>query len=229
MIISIHQPNYLPWMGFFDKIARSDIFVIFDNIQFPRGKQHFGHRNLIKTDGEPKWLTVPLNGKSELKNFNEIEINHNGWNDNHLNLIKNFYRKSKYFNVYYGDLESILKVNHKTLSDLNSALIKYFLNVMDIKTQLVFCSEICPNEVSGGDRIMYLLKKLNATKYISGTGPGSMRYINEQEFKDNNIELIWQHYNHPKYTQLYGDFKQYMCIIDLLFNEGTNSKNIILS
>ena len=101
MIISIHQPNYLPWMGFFDKIARSDIFVIFDNVQFPRGKKHFGHRNLIKTDGEPKWLTVPLNGKSELKNFNEIEINHNGWNDNHLNLIKNFYRKSKYFNVYY--------------------------------------------------------------------------------------------------------------------------------
>jgi hypothetical protein len=100
---------------------------------------------------------------------------------------------------------------------------------MEIKTQVVFCSEICPKEVSGGDRIMYLLKNLNATKYISGTGPGSMRYINEQEFKDNNIELIWQHYNHPKYTQLYGDFKPYMCIIDLLFNEGTNSKSIILS
>jgi hypothetical protein len=229
MIVSIHQPNYLPWMGFFDKIARSDVFVIFDNVQFPRGKQHFGHRNLIKTDREPKWLTVPLNGKSELKSFNEIEINYNGWSDNHLNLIKNFYRKSKYFNVYYGDLESILKVNYKTLSELNSALIKYFLNVMDIKTQVVFCSEICPNEVSGGDRIIYLLKKLNATKYISGTGPGSMRYINEQEFKDNNIELVWQHYTHPKYTQLYGDFKPYMCILDLLFNEGTNSKNIILN
>jgi hypothetical protein len=216
-------------MGFFDKISRSDVFVIFDNVQFPRGKQHFGHRNLIKTDREPKWLTVPLNGKSELKSFNEIEINYNGWSDNHLNLIKNFYRKSKYFNVYYGDLESILKVNYKTLSELNSALIKYFLNVMDIKTQVVFCSEICPNEVSGGDRIIYLLKKLNATKYISGTGPGSMRYINEQEFKDNNIELVWQHYTHPKYTQLYGDFKPYMCILDLLFNEGTNSKNIILN
>jgi hypothetical protein len=172
---------------------------------------------------------VPLNGKSELKNFDEIEINYNGWNNNHLNLIKNFYKKSKYFNVYYGDLESILRVNYKTLSELNSALIKYFLNVMEIKTQVVFCSEICPKEVSGGDRIMYLLKNLNATKYISGTGPGSMRYINEQEFKDNNIELIWQHYNHPKYTQLYGDFKPYMCIIDLLFNEGTNSKSIILS
>jgi hypothetical protein len=229
MIVSIHQPNYLPWLGFFDKIAKSDIFVIFDNVQFPRGKQHFGHRNLIKTEGDSKWLTVPLNGKGEFKNFNEIEVNYNGWNENHLNLIKNFYRKSKYINKYYSDIESILKTNHKTLSDLNSTLIKYFLNVMDIKTEVVFCSELCPIDVVGGDRIMYLLKKLNATKYISGTGPGSMRYINEQEFKDNNIELIWQHYNHPTYTQLYGDFKPYMCIIDLLFNEGENSKNIILN
>lgn len=229
MIVSIHQPNYLPWLGFFDKIAKSDVFVIFDNVQFPRGKQHFGHRNLIKTNGEPKWLTIPLIGKSELKNFNEIEINYNGWNDDHLNLIKNFYRKTSHFEKYYPDISEILQTKHKTLSDLNSNLIKYFLEKLEIKTNVVYCSELCPNEITGGDRIMYLLKKLNATKYISGTGPGSMRYINEQEFKDNNIELIWQSYKHPSYKQLYGDFKPYMCILDLLFNEGTNSKNILIN
>jgi hypothetical protein len=230
MIVSIHQPNYLPWLGFFDKIARSDIFVIFDNVQFPRGKQHFGHRNLIKTDKDPKWLTVSLNGKSEFKNFNEIEVNYNvKWNVDHINLIKNFYRKSKYYNLYFSNIETILNNQYKTLSDLNVELIKYFLSVLNINTKILLSSELCPNEITGGERIMQILKKLNATKYISGTGPGSMRYINEQEFKDCNIELIWQEYKHPTYTQLHGEFKPYMCILDLLFNEGENSKGIILS
>jgi len=227
MIVSIHQPNYMPWLGYFDKIAKSDIFVVFDNVQFPRSKQHFGHRNLIKTDKDPKWLTVPLIGKSEFKNFNEIEINHNGWNENHLNLIKNFYRKAKYFYQYYSDIENLLNLNYETLSDLNCSLIDYFLEKLNIDTEIIYCSDLCPTEITGGDRIMYLLKKLNATKYISGSGPGSMRYIKEEEFKDNNIELVWQNYDHPTYTQLYGEFKPYMGIIDLLFNEGKNSKNII--
>ena len=76
MFVSIHQPNYLPWLGFFNKIKSSDKFVIFDNVQFPRGKKHFGHRNKIKTNNGDIWLTVPLIGKSELKDFNTISINY---------------------------------------------------------------------------------------------------------------------------------------------------------
>ena len=75
MTLSIHQPNYLPWLGFFDKIKRSDIFVIFDNVQYPRGKNHFGNRNKIKIPNKDKWLTVPVAGKSEIKNFNDDLFN----------------------------------------------------------------------------------------------------------------------------------------------------------
>ena len=227
MIISIHQPNYLPWLGFFDKILKSDVFVIFDNVQFPRGKSHFGHRNLIKTNNGTKWLTLPLIGKSEFKNFNEIKINYNGWNDDHLNLMKCFYKKALYFNDYYPTIETILKINHESLSDLNLMLIRYFLTCLDIKTTLVNCSDICSSNTSGSDRIMNILTHLKATKYISGTGPGSLKYINEEEFKKNNIELIWQHYNHPTYKQQYSEFVPNLSIIDLLFNEGPESKNII--
>ena len=85
MIVSIHQPNYLPWLGYFDKIAKSDIFVMFDDVQYPRGKKgFFGNRNQIKTNNGKMWLTVPVLGKSEFKNFNEIEINYNGWNEKEI-------------------------------------------------------------------------------------------------------------------------------------------------
>ena len=228
MIVSIHQPNYLPWLGFFDKILKSDVFVVFDNIQFPRGKSHFGHRNLIKTNTGTKWLTVSLIGKSDFKNFNEIEINYdNHWNEDHLNLMKVFYKKAPYFKDHYPNIELILSEKYNTLAEMNLLLINYFLMCLDINTKLVMCSEICPDEIHGPERIMYLLKELNATKYISGTGPGSIKYINEEEFKNNNIELVWQHYNHPTYKQQHGDFVPLMSVIDLLFNEGPNSKDII--
>jgi hypothetical protein len=229
MIVSIHQPNYLPWLGFFDKIIQSDVFVVFDNVQFPRGKSHFGHRNLIKTgsgDGK-KYLTVPLIGKSQMKNFNEIEINHNGWEDTHLNLLSENYRKAAYYDVYFDQVADILHTSHTTLSDLSVDLLKYFIDELQIDTEIVLSSELCDDNVEGAARIQHILSKLNATKYISGSGPGSMRYIDEQEFRDNNIELIWQEYLHPTYNQLNGEFIPYMCILDLLFNEGDNSRVIL--
>lgn len=229
--VGIHQPNYLPWLGFFDKLAKSDVFVIFDNVQFPRGKQHFGHRNMIKSpNGEGKWLTVPLVGKSEMKNFNEIPINYNGWNLDHLNLIKSYYGKSRKFdNLFYSELESVLKVEYKSLSQLNTSIIRLIMKWLDIRTELVFCSELCGDNVTGGERIMHLLKTLGATHYISGTGPGSMRYINEVEFLENNIQLVWQNYVHPKYPQQYGEFKENMSVIDLILNCGVESKSILLN
>jgi hypothetical protein len=229
MIVSIHQPNYMPWLGFFDKIIQSDIFVIFDDVQFPRGKSHFGHRNYIKTNNSEskKYLTVPLIGKSSFKKFNEIEINYNGWNKNHLNLISENYKRSKYYNKYYDKLSDILMVEYESLSDLTSKLIKYFMFELKIDTKVMFSSDICDDTISGADRISFILNELNAKKYISGTGPGSMRYINEKEFEESGIELIWQHYKHPMYTQMNGEFIPYMCILDLLFNEGDNSRNII--
>jgi len=158
MTVSIHQPNYLPWLGFFDKIKRSDKFVIFDNVQYPRGKGHFGNRNKIKIYNDSKWLTVPVEGKSEMKNFNEV----------------------------------------------------------------LYSSEIVDKSIVGGDRILTILKELNATKYITGSGPGSMRYIKEEDFKEAGIELEWQDYTHPIYRQINGDFIPYMNVLDLLFNEGPN-------
>lgn len=225
MVISIHQPNYLPWLGFFDKIKKSDVFVIMDDVQYPRGKNHFGHRNKIKNNNGTTWLTVPVEGKSDFKLFNEIGFKSSDWKLEHLRLLSVHYGKSPFIDRYLEPFKEVLLQDYSNLSDLNSSLIKYFLKELEINTEVTFSSQYSSN--SGAERIFNILEKLNASSYISGTGPGSMRYIDEQEFKNRNINLIWQNYEHPEYTQQYGAFVPYMCILDLLFNVGPNGKDII--
>ena len=155
-----------------------------------------------------------------------IEVT-NTWQDEHIRLVEAFYSKTPYFNQYFPKLKELISKEYYCLSDLNVELVKYFLELLNIETELVKSSEICPSNVTGFDRILYILEELKATKYISGTGPGSMRYIDEEVFNAKGIELVWQHYKHPTYSQQYGEFISYMSIIDLLFNEGPNSPNII--
>ena len=229
MIVSIHQPNYLPWLGYFNKIIKSDVFVIFDDVQFPIGKKgFFGNRNQIKTNSGQLWLTVPVLDRSKCKNFNDIKVNYNGWNEKHIKNIENFYRKSEYFDVYYKDIENILSQEYDNFSELSTKLITYFMNIMNINTKLVYSSEICKDvDLTGMDKIFYILEQLKADTYISSDGPGSRRYIKDEDFSDKNIKLIWQDFEHPTYKQMYGDFISHLSIIDLLFNCGDKSKGII--
>ena len=229
MKVSIHQPNYMPWLGFFDKMAKSDIFVIFDDVQFPRGKKHFGHRNKIKTNAGSKWLTVPIKNKSDMVSFNDTIINYDlDWNAKHLSLIESFYKKAPFFNDYFSDIENILKKQYKSLEQLSTQLIYYFRAKLSIYPQaIVKSSTISESNLSGLDKILDILNNLRATEYITGSGPGSERYIDVDEFKKRNIELTWQEYEHPKYNQLFGEFVPYLSVLDLLFNHGEEAKEVI--
>ena len=228
-LVSIHQPNYLPWLGYFNKIVRSDVFVIFDDVQFPIGKKgFFGNRNQIKTNSGQLWLTVPVLDRSKCKNFNEIKINYNGWNEKHIKNIENFYRKSPYFDLYYEDIKNLLLQEYDNFSELSTKLITYFMNVLDINTKIMHSSEICKDvDLTGMDKIFYILEQLKADTYISSDGPGSRRYIKEEDFDNKNIKLVWQNFEHPTYKQMYGEFISHLSIIDLLFNCGDKSKEII--
>ena len=114
-------------------------------------------------------------------------------------------------------------------SDINKAFNSYnYEEVIHFSGLIDVAESSIKTELTGLDKILYILKDQWATKYISGDGEGSKRYIDEQLFKDNNIELIWQNYKHPTYNQLHGDFIPYLSILDLLFNEGPNTKEIIL-
>lgn len=233
MIVSIHQPNYLPWLGFFNKIKQSDLFILFDDVQFPRGKKHFGHRNRIKTNfNASKWLTVPIQNKSDMVSFNDTDINYSlDWNKEHLRLIEIFYKEAPHFNKYFTDISEILLKEYANLTELSKKLIVYFMKELKINTEVKLSSDFGGVGLTGSDKIFNILEKVRSyahtVEYISGSGEGSRRYIEEGEFKKRRINLHWQEYEHPVYNQLFNGFMPYLSVIDLLFNEGKESYKLI--
>ncbi len=227
MKIAIHQPNYIPWIGYFDKMAKSDIFVLFDDVQFPRGKE-FANRNRIKTPQGALWLTVPVKNKGSLLKINEIEINNDiDWNIKHQKTIKTFYTNSPFFHEYEQKFENIFLDKWTKLCDLNVELIKLIVSILKINTKLVFSSEL-KAEGGGTEKILNILKVLDADEYLTTHGPGAQRYLDEDIFRKNSIKLLFHDFKHPVYSQLFGEFIPNLSICDLLFNVCPSSKEYFI-
>jgi hypothetical protein len=228
MIISVHQPQYIPWLGYFDKIARSDAFVYLDKVQYkPR---EFQNRNRIRTRDGSMWLTVPVvcKGKSR-QSISEAAIdNEFGWQKQHLNSLKSWYGHARYFDSHLAFFEGIYSRDWGKLADLNIHIIDYLLKALGISTPIYYESGL-GTEKMATDRIIELCRKLKADVYLSGSG--GKNYLEEEKFPAAGIRLEYQHFTHPVYTQQFmsseKDFIPYMSIIDLLFNEGPRSKEIL--
>jgi len=224
--LTAHQPVYLPWLGLFHKIAISDLFCYFDIVQYQT--KDYNNRNKVKTyDGQP-WLSVPVDSKNHLeKKINEIKIIDNSWRKKHCKIIELAYKKSTYFDEYFDNLKKIIQdKNILFLSDLNFNLLIFFLNCLKIKTKVIKASDY---KFSGkkSDLVLDMCKQLKVKKYVFGSQ--GKNYANKKIFKDSGFAIYFQEYKHPIYRQLHGKFVSNMCIIDLLFNEGEKSKDILMS
>jgi hypothetical protein len=222
-IITIRQPGYLPNIGFFKKIQASDVFVYLDDAQY--AIRSWDNRNKIRNGNVISWLSVPVIHPHH-KKLNEVEISYTkDWITNHVNLIESNYTKTPYFNNYWKDIKLILEKNWEKLIDLNLSLIEYFISVLEINTPRKKSSELEIDEISS-KRLLEICKKLNATTYRSGIM--GKEYLDENIFKNESIDVIYENFQHPTYNQSGTKFLFNMSIIDLLFNEGDNSKQIIL-
>jgi len=221
-VISIRQPGYLPYMGFFKKIQASDIFVYLDDVQYERGD--WDNRNQIRTSDGSMLLTVPVYNKFGQK-LNEVPIlNEQNWNRKHLNSIKNNYEKAPFFRKYWDFINSTLTKTWDRLIDLNLELVHYFNAELDLHTKSVRSSELNVSS-TGSARLLEICKKLNANVYVSGELGAN--YLDEKVFVDAGIKVIYEKFRHPIYRQIHGNFIPNMSVIDLLFNEGENSKKIL--
>lgn len=216
--VAIHQPEHMPWGGFFYKMNKSDIFVILDSVQFT--KNNWQNRNrFVSNRGDMFWLTVPVKLKGHIeKEFREIEIDEDKWKRKYLKTIRANYSKAPYFLEYWDDIEKIISSSYTKLIDLNMCLINYFRTVLGINNKLVFSSSLNV----GGNRSALLLnicKKLNASIYISGIGGKS--YLDLSIFDNEGVECIFSSFK-PNVSHL-NTFHEGASILDILFLNGANN------
>ena len=227
MILTAHQPVYLPWLGLFHKIILADTFVSFNQVQYL--PKDWNNRNKIKTDNGWIWMTVPVlkSGYRE-KTIAEIKINNDTrGNIKHWRTINQFYGKAPYFKKYKNFFHDVYLNNEwEYLIDINEYMLKWFLEEMSINIKFIDAKEL---NLSGkkSELVLNMCKKLKATTYIFGIQ--GAEYANLDSFKENDVNLIFQDYEHPEYQQLFSKFLPNLSIIDLLFNHGLDSKNIIMS
>ena len=225
IILSAHQPVYLPWLGLFHKIALADIFCVFDIVQYQR--KDFNNRNKIKTLAGPIWLTVPVKSSGRLNSIiTDIEIINDGWHKKHLKSIELNYKKTPYFEKYFHGLKKILDTPYQYLVDLNFDILVYLLDVLGVDTKIVKASDYSFRGAKS-DLVLDMCTQLHADIYIFGEQGKDYADVNAFESKD--VRPYFQSYNHPIYKQIQGEFDPFMSVIDLIFNQGKASKEIIMT
>ena len=226
MIVSVHQPQYLPWIGYFHKIYNSDAFVFLDNVQYkPREYQN---RNRIRTKEGWMWLTVPaLNNIGSYPNISDVRIdNFQDWRKRHWNSLTSNYGQAPFFKRYNDFFKDLYTRDWDMLVDLNVYSIREIMRSLGIEKPIYFESRL-NIKTKNTPRIIDICKTLKADTYLSGTG--GKKYIDEQLFASSDIKLIYQDFKHPEYKQRYEPFEPFMSIVDLFFNHGDDSLKILIS
>ena len=225
--IAIMQPTFLPWIGYFAMIEIVDTFVFLDSVQF--AKRSWQQRNRIKTPKGEHMLTVPVMSKGLSDQLiKDVCINRDEKFDHKfLNTITANYAKSPYYKEYFPEIKSIVERNTNNLCQLNIELITWLMRCLGITTKVLSSSELALDGKKA-DLLSEICVSLGATNYLSA--PGSKAYIDESDaFVSRGIQVSYHHYEHPVYPQLWGEFIPYLCTLDLLFNCGPGSREIVLS
>lgn len=228
MIIAIHQPEFLCWPGFFDKIYRSDLFVILDTVQFR--KNYYQNRNKIKTKTGWRWLTVPLKKPVFGRKICDIEIAGEQWKKDHLDVFYENYKSAPFYNTYIAGLKMIYEKHWQSLSPLNIEIIRLMLKYLGFQRRIILASELQSKEKNGTELLIDICKGLDADTYLSGEG--GYNYLDLKRFEEERIKVIFRLYECPSYQQLFlteTGFIPDLSTIDLLFNCGQDSLNILIS
>ncbi len=226
MIISIHQPNYIPWLGYFHKIKCSDHIVFLDDVQYSKNN-YINRSKILSSSKKPKWISIPVSFKFK-DNIYDVFTSKNDWIEKHLNIIENYYKKSLYFDLVWPDIKKIYNKldNDMNLSLINSTIIIEFMSLLSIKTKYSFSSKYNINNKSDM-RLIEIVKKIDKNAiYLSGKG-GS-KYQDENKFIKNNIILQYINFDHPTYSQLSEKFFAGLSILDCVFNVGWKKASTLI-
>jgi hypothetical protein len=226
MILSAHQPAYLPWLGLFHKIAVADRFIVFDQVQYV--PKDWISRNTVKGPNGPILLTVPVHSKDHReKRIVDIEImNDSPWAKKHWMSLAQCYQKAPFFKAYADFFEDTYKREWKLLADLNFHMLKWFLDTLGIKTPVTKAGDY-RFQGAKSELVLDMCKQMGAEIYIFGAMGAD--YADVDAFKAAGVTPYFQDYVHPTYRQNHGPFLPNMSVVDLLFNVGPASLETLLS
>lgn len=224
MKIAIHQPDYIPYLGYFYKMYLSDIFIFLDDSQFQ--KNYLNNRNKIKTPQGPCWLTIPVDRKNGLHtNINEtITIDEKGWKEKHLRTLEMNYKKCPYFDEIFPEIKYIIMKDYSSLSELNEALLIHIAKKFNILPKVVANSSELHLTTKKEERVLDIIKHYGADEYISGNG--ARQYQKEEDFEKEGIKLTYTDYQPITYQQKWGEFVENMSVLDYIFNEGYDFEKV---
>lgn len=218
MLISINQPAYMPWLGYFDRIEASDVHVILDHVQFE--KNSLVNRNKVRTPDGWSWLSIPLKQKGK---FGELAINtleyadYGKWKSRHIKSIQANYARAPQFKDIFPEISNLFEIesdNSKFLNDIER-MNQYFLDYLGIKTDIIYCSEL--GELGkGSEMILNICSRLQADEYLSG--PFGRDYLEQDKFKEKGIDIRFHDYQMMEYPQVWPGFETGMCIVDTIMN-----------
>lgn len=226
--VGIHQINYFPWSGYFNKMAKSDIFIFLDEVQLSYGS--YSQRTPVMSNlGQQSFLNIGVIKKGHMeKTFREILLNPESvWREKHYNFLKGSYASCPYYKEVMDAIEPVFDTNFKTLFEVTLCGINIIRDALEIHTPTVMQSSLCyDKEAKKSSLVLELTKAVDGDTYLSGSG--ARQYMDLQEFADQDINVEYQRFKQFEYSQRKGDsFVAGLSVLDMLFNIGiSNSKEL---
>lgn len=222
MKVAIHQPNYIPWCGYFNKCVSADYFVFLDDVQMPGGQSYVSRVKIKKAESD-RWLTQPIK-----RNFGqlirEVKFSDPGWALSHLSTIKQTYRSAPYFDEVLSLLEPLYTDSMEYLAEFNIAAVNAINRYLGISIDSCLSGEL-NTSASGDARLVEIVKAVGGDVYISGAGGKNYQQIST--FRDNGIELLECAYTPVPYDRGDAQFIPGLSILDALFYRGRFARELI--
>jgi hypothetical protein len=224
--VVIHQPDFLPYLGFFHRLLQANLLILLDHVQFVNhGSRSWTHRDKIKTALGERWLTVGVKKTSLGTPINEVLLADTNWREQNLNLLRENYRKATYFSDFFPRIETLYRLPCERLVEFNVASIRMLLEWFEIEVPMRYSSQMEPAG-SKNELLVDLLTKAKASDYLSGIG--ARDYYLPEPFEAAKVAVQWQDFHHPVYPQQFGEFVPYLSSVDLFFNCGAEQARQIL-
>ncbi len=235
MIVAIHQPHFLPWLGYLHRMAQVDAFILLDHVQFER--RNYQNRTMIRMNDEARWLTVPVEQRSRDERVIDKQVDNRldgakAWSANHFATLRHAYRQARFFDPYAAEFKRLFDARWDRLVDLNQAGLDLLREAFGIRTKLVRSSELA---VQGArmELILNICRAVGADTLLAGMG-GSRGYLDAEAFARAGVSIEYHDFQHPEYAQCVGapgavPFIKGLSAIDMLFNCGPQSCDLLFN